>query len=108
MDRNFCQACGSRTCVKKIAVSTSTVDHAEIAKRFQEFTDVFKGKPYQRQKSALEQQPLDFLATVSPPKDTSSCTSDDIIRFLITETSKEGRCYIVNLVLKLIVIVRLA
>ena len=90
MDGNFCQACGSRTCVKKIAVSTSTVDHAEIAKRFQEFTDVFKGKPYQRQKSALEQQLLDFLATLSPPKDTSSCTSDDIIRFLISK-DKSGR-----------------
>ena len=43
-------------------------NHAEIAKRFQEFTDVFKSKPYQRQKSALEQQLLNFLATLSPRK----------------------------------------
>ena len=57
---------------------TRTVDHAEIAKRFQEFTDVFKGKPYQRHKS-------DFLATLSPPKDISSCTLDDIIKFLISK-----------------------
>ena len=54
------------------------IDHAEIAKRFQEFTDVFKAKLYQRQKSALEQQLLDFLATLSPPKDVCSCTSDDM------------------------------
>ena len=66
---------------------TKTVDHA---KRFQEFTDVFKGKPYQRQKSALELQLLDFLATLSPPKDVSSCTSDDIIRFLISK-DKPGK-----------------
>jgi len=71
-------------------VPTKTVDHAEIAKRFQEFTDVFKGKPYQRQKSALELQLLDFLATLSRPKDVSSCTSDDIIRFLISK-DKSGK-----------------
>ena len=64
---------------------TKTIDHAEIAKRFQEFTDVFKAKPYQRQKSALEQQLLDFLATKPPPKDVSSCTSDDIVKFLISK-----------------------
>ena len=64
---------------------TKTVDHAEITKRFQELTDVVKGKPYQRQKSALELQLLDFLVTLSPPKDVSSCTSDDIIKFLISK-----------------------
>ena len=52
--------------------------------------DVFKGKPYQRQKSALELQLLDFLATLSPPKDVSSCTSDDIIKFLISK-DKSGK-----------------
>ena len=31
---NFCQACGSRTCLKKVVVPTKTVDQAEIAKRF--------------------------------------------------------------------------
>ena len=69
---------------------TKAIDHAEIAKRFQEFTDVFKAKPYQRQKSALEQQLLDFLATLSPPKDVSSCTSDDIVKFLISK-DKSGK-----------------
>ena len=28
---------------------------------------------------------MDFLATLSPPKDISSCTSDDIIKFLISK-----------------------
>ena len=69
VDANFCQACGSRTCLKKFVVST------EIAKRFQEFNDVLKAKPYQRQKSALEQELLHFLASLSPPRDPSSCTS---------------------------------
>ncbi len=39
-----------RTCLKKFVMPTKTVDHAEIAKRFQEFTDVLKAKPFQRQK----------------------------------------------------------
>ena len=46
VDANFCQACGSRTCLKKFVVSTKTIDHAEIARRFQEFNDVLKAKPY--------------------------------------------------------------
>ena len=51
---------------------------------------MFKAKPYQRQKSALEQQLLDFLATLSPPRDISSCTSDDIVKFLISK-DKSGK-----------------
>ena len=64
---------------------TKTIDHAEIAKRFQEFNDVFKAKPYQRQKSALKQELLDFLASLSPSRDVSLCTSDDIIKFVISK-----------------------
>ena len=90
VDANFCQACGSRTCLKKFVVPTKTIDHAEIAKRFQEFNDVLKAKPYQRQKSALEQELLDFLASLSPPRDVSSRTSDDIIKFLISK-DKSGK-----------------
>ena len=74
----------------KFVVPTKTVHRAEIAKRLQEFTDVFKGRPYQRQESALEQQLLNFLATLSPPKGISSCTSDDIINFLISK-DKSGK-----------------
>ena len=69
---------------------TMQFDHAEIAKSFQEFNDVLKAKPYQRQKSALEQELLDFLASLSPPRDVSSRTSDDIIKFLISK-DKSGK-----------------
>ena len=90
VDANFCQACGSRTCLKKFVVSTKTIDHAEIARRFQEFNDVLKAKPYQRQKSDIEQELLHFLASLSPPRDPSSCTSDDIVKFLISK-DKSGK-----------------
>ena len=90
VDANFCQACGSRTRLKKFVVSTKTIDHAEVARRFQEFNDVLKAKPYQRQKSALEQELLHFLASLSPPRDPSSCTSDDIVKFLISK-DKSGK-----------------
>ena len=69
---------------------TKTIDHAEIAKRFQELNNVFKAKPYQRQKSALEKELLDFLASLSPPRDVFSCTLDDIIKFLISK-DKSGK-----------------
>ena len=90
VDANFCQGCGSRTCHKRFVVPTKTVDHAEIAKRFQEFNDVFKAKPYQRRKSALERELLDFLASLSPPRDISSCTSEEIVKFLISR-DKSGK-----------------
>ena len=74
----------------KFVVPTKTIDHAEIAKRFQEFNDVFKAKPYQRQKSNLERERLNFLASLSPPRDVSSCTSDEIVKFLISK-DKSGK-----------------
>ena len=66
------------------------IDHGGISRRFQEFADASRNKPYQRQKSALERQLSDFLASLSPPKRVSSCTSDDIIKFLISR-DKSGR-----------------
>ena len=69
---------------------TKTVDHAEIAKRFREFNDVFKAKPYQRQKSALERELMEFLASLSPPRDVSSCTLEEIVKFLISK-DKSGK-----------------
>ena len=76
--------------LKKFVVPTKTFDHAEIAKRFREFNDVFKAKPYQRQKSALERELMDFLASLSPPRDVSSCTSEEIVKFLISK-DKSGK-----------------
>ena len=76
---------------KKIVFSTKTIDPAEISKLFQEFNDVLKAKPYQRQKSALEQELLDFLASLSPPTDLSSCTSDNIVKSQCTGKSSKWR-----------------
>ena len=44
------------------------VDEKVIQERFQEFKSSFERRPYQRQKSALEQQLSTFLASVSPLK----------------------------------------
>ena len=63
------------------------VDEKVIQERFQEFKSSFERRPYQRQKSALEQQLSTFLASVSPPKTISSCTVDDVIKFLIYKDS---------------------
>ena len=61
-----------------------------VSRCFQEFSDAASNKPYQRQKSALERQLSDFLASLSPPKCVPSCTSDDVIKFLISR-DKTGR-----------------
>ena len=63
------------------------VDEKVIQERFQEFKSSFERRPYQRQKSALEQQLSTFLTSVSPPKTISSCTVDDVIKFLIYKDS---------------------
>jgi len=63
------------------------VDEKVIQECFQEFKSPFELRPYQRQKSALEQQLSTFLASVSPPKTISSCTVDDVIKFLIYKDS---------------------
>ena len=68
---------------------TKTVDHAAIVKHFHVFNDMFKAKP-SRQKSALERELLDFLASLSPQRDISSCTSEEIVKFLISK-DKSGK-----------------
>ena len=84
IDVNFCQACGSWTSLVKAGKPDKHTDHVGISRRFQEFSDAARNKLYQRQKSALERQLSDFLASLCPPKCVSSCTSDDIIKFLIS------------------------
>lgn len=49
-----------------------------------------RSKPYQRQKSALEQQLIQFLGALSPPRTVTSCTANEIIKFLISK-DKSGR-----------------
>ena len=90
IDANFCQACGSQTSLVKVGKPNKHIDHVGISRRFQEFSDAASNKPYQRQKSALERQLSDFLASLTPPKCVSSCTSDDAIKFLISR-DKTGR-----------------
>ena len=75
--------------LKQSGVPGKVLNHTRISRRFQEFSDALRAKPYQRQRSALEQQFSDFLVSLSPPKCISSCTSDDVIKFLISKDSSE-------------------
>ena len=91
-DANFCQACGVATAPVKPAVQPgrSAVDEKAIRERFQSFNSSVAHKPYQCQKSPMELQFSAFLASVFPPKTISSCTVDDVIKFLIHK-DKSGR-----------------
>lgn len=66
------------------------LDMTSINNRFVEFKSSTSRKPYQKQKSALEQQLSNFLAALTPPKVLSSASSEDIIKFLISK-DKTGR-----------------
>ncbi|KAL9961199.1 hypothetical protein ACROYT_G030099 [Oculina patagonica] len=82
-DANYCQACGTSTGLHLAATSTVRVDETAIKERFKEFQTVMRSNPYQRQKSALEQQLSQFLGALTPPKTVTSCTASDIVNFLI-------------------------
>ena len=90
MDANFCQACGMAACVPSPARPPCDVDNERISHRFVEFKSSLAAKPYQRQKSALEEQLAAFLSSFSLSKVVSSCTADDIIKFLIYK-DKSGK-----------------
>ena len=55
-----------------------------IDQRFAEFRSTVGQKPYQRQKTQLEIHISTFLSSLVPPRTISSCTADDIIKFLIS------------------------
>ena len=61
------------------------MDEAAIQERFKEFQSVMRSNPYQRQKSALEQQFSQFSGALSPPRTMTSCTANDIVKFLISK-----------------------
>lgn len=82
------------------------MNHTRLSRHFQDFFDTLRAKPYQRQKSALEQQFSDFLVSLSPPKYISSCNSDDVIKFLISKDSSGGLWFIVSYALRLVAIVQ--
>ena len=69
------------------------MDEKVIQERFQTFKSSVSRKPYQHQKSVLEQHFSTFLVLMSPPKAISSCTADDMLRFLIHK-DKSGRAVV--------------
>ena len=89
-DANYCQACGTSTGLHLAVTSTVRVDETAIKERFKKFQSVIRSNPYQRQKSALEQQLSQFLGALTPPRTVTSCTASDIVNFLIFK-DKSGR-----------------
>ena len=57
-DANFCQACGSRVSghFKGFGLSFKVENSTRLSRRVLEFSDTLTAKPYERQRSALEQQ----------------------------------------------------
>ena len=53
-------------------------------KRFTEFQESFRNKPYGRQKDSLEVQLSSFLRSLVPPKKFSAAIAEDIVKFLIS------------------------
>ena len=56
-----------------------------INKRFTEFQESYRNKPYERQKDSLEVQLSSFLCSLVPPKKVSAATAEDIVKFLISK-----------------------
>ena len=83
-DVNYCQAWGTSTGLHLAVTSTVRVDETAIKERFKEFQSVIRSNPYQRQKSALEQQLSQFLGALTPSRTVTSCTASDIVNFLRT------------------------
>ena len=53
-----------------------------IFKRFTEFQESLRNKPYERQKDSLEVQLSSFLRSLVPPKKFSAAMAEDIVKFL--------------------------
>ena len=56
-----------------------------INKRFTEFQESYRNKPYERQKDSLEVHLSSFLRPLVPPKKVSAATAKDIVKFLISK-----------------------
>ena len=95
-DANYCQACGTLTRPQCTAAPVPLVGETAIQERFDEFQSVFRSKPYERQKSALERQLFKILGALSPPRTVASCTAQDIVKFLISK-DKSGRTVVHSL-----------
>ena len=95
-DVSYCEACGTLTRLQHSATPIPPVDETAIQERFDEFQSVFRSRPYERQKSALEQQLFKFLGALSPPRTVASCTAQDIVKILIYK-DKSGRTVVHSL-----------
>ena len=58
-----------------------------INKRFTDFRQSYRNKPYERQKDSLEVQLSSFLFSLVPSKKLSAATAEDIVKFLISKDS---------------------
>ena len=56
-----------------------------VNKRFTEFRESYRDKPYERQKDSLEVQLSSFLRSFEPPKKVSAASAEDIVKFLISK-----------------------
>lgn len=61
------------------------MDMPLINKRFTEFRESYRDKPYERQKDSLEVQLSSFLRSFVPPKKVSAASAEDIVKFLISK-----------------------
>ncbi|KAL9977575.1 hypothetical protein ACROYT_G014994 [Oculina patagonica] len=84
-DANFCQACGNPTSREPTQGARPNVDMPLINKRFAEFRESFRNRPYERQKDSLEIQLSSFLRSLVPPKKVSAASAEDIVKFLVSK-----------------------
>ena len=85
-DYNFCQRCGYK---KETSVITKPpplveVDSYRVQKRLESLNTCHSMKPYQRQKSALQDQLESHLWSLPDKKNLNIATPQDIVSFLIS------------------------
>ncbi|KXJ05706.1 hypothetical protein AC249_AIPGENE24378, partial [Exaiptasia diaphana] len=82
----FCQRCGynrQSVPVRTASVLKVPVDIAKIEARKEELREKGSISAYAKQKSGLEKELRDFLASLSPAKDMVSASPSDVVSFLI-------------------------
>ena len=88
-DYNFCQRCGFRN-ASSVSVPPSKrlkIDFKAIDNRLQQLAHVKSSKNYERQKSSLHSQLMNFLSSMPVPKNLASASPADIIKFLVWKDS---------------------
>ena len=84
----FCQSCGFKR--KPLQVSTPPAKRLKfpvreeiLSARMDELNATKRETSYGKQKTSLGNELLGFLVQLSPPKDITSCSPKDIVKFLI-------------------------